>query len=528
MLKRLSDIEFNPIWSKHIVGNQDVPIAKLIEFLGNTDWVKNGIQYIRDGNICPFCQRETITSDLRTELEQFFSGQYEMDTQLINSLIRSYTELSTALINTFSEICANERYFTIAKIEYFKVEAIIGQIKACIDSNLSEMKSKKDEPSKSVSIQGISLYEIQDLFNNGNIAITKHNNRVKNYEKEKIKLINDIWCYLLDIQEALISGYLNDKIKYKKAIDGMTKSIELSEQAIQTIDNQIIEITKGMTSVQPTVNEINRLLKAYGFNNFQIAPSPIKENAYQIQRPDGTLANDTLSEGEETFISFLYFLQLTKGATNIEKVSSDKVLIIDDPICSLDSTILYIVSSLVKSLVEDVKDNKTNIKQIFILTHNVFFHKEASFVNGVADQSKDVRYWIIHKDKSMSHINSYSNENPIHTSYELLWRELKESNSTSYISIQNTMRRIIENYFGMLGNKKYSYLEKEFSSIEEQQICKSLFYWINDGSHSIPDDLYIDSYSDSIEKYKDVFRAVFEKSGHIAHYNMMMGIQDES
>lgn len=283
-----------------------------------------------------------------------------------------------------------------------------------------------------------------------------------------------------------------------------------------------------MTSVQPTVNEINRLLKAYGFNNFQIAPSPIKENAYQIQRPDGTLANDTLSEGEETFISFLYFLQLTKGATNIEKVSSDKVLIIDDPICSLDSTILYIVSSLVKSLVEDVKDNKTNIKQIFILTHNVFFHKEASFVNGVADQSKDVRYWIIHKDKSMSHINSYSNENPIHTSYELLWRELKESNSTSYISIQNTMRRIIENYFGMLGNKKYSYLEKEFSSIEEQQICKSLFYWINDGSHSIPDDLYIDSYSDSIEKYKDVFRAVFEKSGHIAHYNMMMGIQDES
>lgn len=89
------------------------------------------------------------------------------------------------------------------------------------------------------------------------------------------------------------------------------------------------------------------------------------------------------------------------------------------------------------------------------------------------------------------------------------------------------MRRIIENYFGMLGNRKYDHIKKKFQTIEEQQICESLFYWINDGSHSIPDDLYIDSYSDSIEKYKTVFKEIFDISGHIAHYNMMMGIDDK-
>lgn len=65
------------------------------------------------------------------------------------------------------------------------------------------------------------------------------------------------------------------------------------------------------------IDGIFTLGKAYGFNNFKIVPSPTKENTYQIQRPDGSLASNTLSEGEETFISFLYFLQLTKGATDI-------------------------------------------------------------------------------------------------------------------------------------------------------------------------------------------------------------------
>ncbi len=42
-------------------------------------------------------------------------------------------------------------------------------------------------------------------------------------------------------------------------------------------------------------------------------------------------------------------------------------------------------------------------------------------------------------------------KNPIQTSYELLWQELKDKERNSGITIQNTMRRIIENYFKILG-----------------------------------------------------------------------------
>ena len=117
--------------------------------------------------------------------------------------------------------------------------------------------------------------------------------------------------------------------------------------------------------------------------------------------------------------------------------------------------------------------------------------------------------------------------NPISTAYELLWQELRDNKNLTQITIQNTMRRIIENYFGMLGKEKDDSLVNYFVEPEDQMIARSLISWINDGSHSIPDDLYIDSYTDAVPKYKEVFRQMFYKSGHKAHYNMMMKISGE-
>lgn len=90
------------------------------------------------------------------------------------------------------------------------------------------------------------------------------------------------------------------------------------------------------------------------------------------------------------------------------------------------------------------------------------------------------------------------------------------------------MRRIIENYFKLLGNQRNEQIEEHFEIAEEKMICRSLLYWGDDGSHSIPDDLHIDSYTDAVPKYKEIFRKIFDLSGNISHYNMMMGIEENS
>ena len=158
-------------------------------------------------------------------------------------------------------------------------------------------------------------------------------------------------------------------------------------------------------------------------------------------------------------------MQKVKGATEPERVADKKIIVRDDPIRSLASTILYIGGSIVRDLSKDIRDGKGNVTQLFVLTHNVFFHKEASFINMRTTTLDDVNYWIIRKNNGVADINAYGVENPISTSYELLWHELKDNNGASYISVQNTMRRIIENYFRILVGKSNDYLIDQFESI---------------------------------------------------------------
>lgn len=247
------------------------------------------------------------------------------------------------------------------------------------------------------------------------------------------------------------------------------------------------------------------------------------KNQYQIKREDGSLAQETLSEGEITFITFLYYYHLAKGSTNQEEITSDRILVIDDPISSLDSNVLFVVSTLIKGIINNIRENKGNIKQLIVLTHNVYFHKEVSFINGRDNGRNDTYFWILRKKNKVSSFNSYKKQNPIQTSYQLLWQELKDKEKNSMITIQNTMRRIIENYFKILGNYSDDNLIDKFDTYEEQTICRSLISWINDGSHSVVDDLYIEDQSDSIQNYLDVFKKIFIFTDQEGHYKMMIG-----
>jgi len=220
------------------------------------------------------------------------------------------------------------------------------------------------------------------------------------------------------------------------------------------LNSEIQELTKNVTSIQPTIDEINKTLQYYGFDNFEIVPSSSDENHYQIKREDGTLAESTLSEGEVTFITFLYFLQLAKGSTDKETITEERILVVDDPISSLDSNVLFVVSTLIKGIIKDIKNDIGNIKQLFVLTHNVYFHKEVSFIDGRTREHGQTNYWILRKNNKISLIQPFLMKNPIQTSYELLWNEIKNKDQNSSVTIQNTMRRIIENYFKMLGGYK--------------------------------------------------------------------------
>lgn len=520
----ITEKESNPIWKTVIVGKDDVDIAGLINQLGVNDWVDKGRNYITEGNVCPFCQNETITDDFREQLELFFDDTYTTQkNELAEIKIQYETALSTQL-TSLKTLLSQEKGNKETKLECDLLGSQIKTLESQFSENLEHLKNKIENASNVCELRSTQTTwdEIKQCIEKANESISEHNRIVREFSSELESLKKNIWLYVAEEAQA-------DYQKHKRKIGGLQTGINAigrdisgKEAQAKTLDNEIKTLNKNVTSVQPTIDEINRLLTAFGFYNFSLVPSPDAENYYTVKYEDGSLAHKSLSEGEITFITFLYFLQLVKGSHSETGVSEDRIVVVDDPISSLDSNILFIVSTLIKGLIRDIKDDKGRTKQLIVLTHNVYFHKEASFIDGRTTHNNNTNYWIIRKINKLSKIQSYGMDNPIESSYELLWNEIQNWQNNSGITVQNTMRRIVENYFKILGKFGDDDLINKFDTQQERDICRSLLCWINDGSHCLPDDLFIQTPEDEIQRFLDVFKGIFEYTDNLGHYNMMM------
>jgi wobble nucleotide-excising tRNase len=527
--ERIIEIENNEIWKKIIVGKADVDIAKLIQKLNINDWVNQGRDYLQEDETCPFCQEKTITLDFKNQLENFFDETYLSDIKSIKELKQEYNSLTQNLINELNSLETNQKDFKNSKLNNDRYSAFLKTLISQNTTNTEFLNNKVKEPSRSIEL--ISLKEQLDLISglivNANAEIKAHNDIVANFNTEKNNLIKAIWKLIIEEYKTETTKFNTDKNGLIAGITALKTQIDAKVIEFNLLDVEIKNLSKNVTSIQPTINEINRLLKSYGFSNFEIVPTT-EEGFYQIQREDGTIAETTLSEGEITFITFLYYLQLAKGSVSEDSVNDERILVVDDPISSLDSNVLFVVSTLIKEIIKEIKLGTGNIKQLILLTHNVYFHKEVSFIDGRTKKCNKTNFWILRKNDKVTTLQSFLMENPIQSSYELLWQELKNESLISSLTIQNIMRRIIENYFRLLGKYGDDYLIQKFATKEEQEICRSLISWINDGSHSINDDLYIELQDRTIETYKKVFKDIFLLTNHEGHYNMMMNINENA
>ena len=297
--------------------------------------------------------------------------------------------------------------------------------------------------------------ELVELIDQFNAKIEKNNELVENQGRARNECKDRLWDFLTlqcieDIEKFLKE--FGGREKGKKRILEQKKQ---REDLIKSLKAEIETKEASLTSVRPTVDAINHLLKEFGFNGFLLEVNEEKTGTYKIVRPSGEDASKTLSEGENNFISFLYFYHLCFGSQKKTGLTSKKILVIDDPISSMDSNVLFIVSTLVKNVIKNCKENEKGINQVIILTHNVYFHKEITFWgNKDALPSTQTRYYILRKVAEETTIQEYET-NPIKTSYELLWKELKNANVGSANMLMNVMRRILEHYFMIIGGIDY-------------------------------------------------------------------------
>lgn len=511
--------ESNHILKKRVLGKADVDIAAMIKKLGNSDWVREGRTFFAENDlICPFCQ-QTTEEAFAKNLNEYFDDAFEADSNAIEKLIINYKSDSEKLQQQVASIIVNPSKFL--DVEKLKAEKELLDPKITI--NMQKLATKKKEPSRIIELESITniVSTIESLISTANTNIAEHNKTVTNLTQEKRTLTAQIWKYLLEIElKTDLTDYDDKKGTLVKAIDGLTTSLLTEDKNKKAKDKEIQDLEKDTTSIQPTIDEINKLLASFGFRGFSLAKAD-NSKSYKLIRKDNSDATESLSEGEKTFVTFLYFYHLLKGGHSESGTTSDRIVVFDDPVSSLDSDILFVVSSLIKGLFDEVRSGKGQIKQVFVFTHNVYFHKEVTFQPKREKDKKfsNESFWIVRKPDLFSKLQKYDS-NPIKTSYEWLWTQVRET-ERSKLTIQNTLRRILENYFKILGGIDPDKICERFEG-KDKFICKSLFSWVNDGSHSAFDDLYESIDDTVVEAYLSVFKNIFVNEGHLAHYDMMM------
>lgn len=510
--------ETNLILKKRVIGKEDVDIAAMIKKLGNSDWIREGrVFYNANNSVCPFCQQGTNEA-FTQGLNEYFDETFVTDSKAIDDLATNYSTDAARFQQQIAAIIVIPSKFL--DVEKLKAEKELLDSKVTL--NIQRIAGKKKEPSQVVELESVSnvVAAIKALIDAANALITEHNKMVANLSQERSTLTAQVWKYVLEELKVDLTAYKATRDALDKAIAAMNGQISttMTDKANKT--NELRELEKQTTSVQPTIDAINALLSSFGFQCFSLAKTP-SGTSYKLLRSNGSDAKATLSEGEKTFVTFLYFYHLIKGSDTDSGMTTNRVVVFDDPVSSLDSDILFIVGSLIKGLFDEVRVGAGHIKQIFILTHNVYFHKEVTYNPKRKDVAmNEETFWIVRKPGLVSKLDKHPT-NPIKTSYELLWSEVRKP-ERSNLAIQNTLRRILENYYKILGGIEFDELCVMFEG-REKIICKSLCSWMHDGSHNAHDDLYVSIDDSMVDKYLKVFKAIFDKSGHIAHYKMMMG-----
>lgn len=511
--------ESNTILQKRVIGKEDVDIAAMILKLGNSDWVRQGKTfYEKNDGVCPFCQQYTEESFAKS-LSEYFDETFTEDIRKIEELVTSYAKAAIKVQEQLASLIASPSRFL--DVEKLKAEKELLDSKISI--NQQRLESKKKEASRVVQLESLASVDeaINGIIGIANTAIVEHNRTVENLGNERRTLIAQVWKFVLEEIKLDLADYKKKRADIEKAITNLNSQIETAQFAREKKSTEIRELERQTTSVQPTIDAINSLLSSFGFDNFRLAKAS-DDTSYKLIRADGSDAKTTLSEGEKNFVTFLYFYHLLRGSNSESGMTTDRIVVFDDPVSSLDCEILFIVSSLIKGLFDEVRSGAGQIKQVFILTHNVYFHREVTF-NPKRHKDRTMSgetFWVVRKIGPVSKLDRHRT-NPIKTSYELLWSEVRNVDRST-ITIQNTLRRILESYFKILGGVDPDEICALFEG-KEKLVCKSLFSWVNAGSHHALDDLFISIDDATVDVYLRVFKEIFMKSQHFAHYQMMMG-----
>lgn len=498
-------------------------------------WVQDGLALHsgeRQTTKCRFCGNE-FSNETRHKYEAHFNDAYTRFQAVLQGACNDIESRLKQLDVTFPAESSlyddlQSEYTTAAR----KTKSSILVGKLYLTALLAGLEIKKNKPfermlladvlkEKGVQIENVALVEnqIAECFKAMNAVVEKHNNQTKAITTEITTAYNK-----------LVGDYLLAAIPEYDVLVANEKTATDKRNALQAqydaLDQQIREIELRLTESRKPVEELNKELHSYlGRNELSFE---YEGSGYKLLR-SGYVA-DNLSEGECTAITFLYFLK-TLSDKNFDK--GNGIVVIDDPVSSLDDNALFSAFAYMK---ERVKDSG----QLFILTHNfAFFRQVKNWMFNIHGQmKKEKRYYSItaHKTNAQRSARIEALDTLLITfesEYHFLFKNLHdiatvpaEDGLAKYYNVPNMARRVLESFLAHYVPDKQGELFKKMESIQYDGAIKTrILRLLNTYSHSAV--IGVSEHDPTVlSETRDVIKELLEmiKSLDENHYNGMLSL----
>lgn len=360
---------------------EKVAIHRLSENHDISEWVEKGlsIHEIHESKSCEFCQQLLPTKRL-DELAKHFSDADKKLKIDIDELAHSITRTKAAIgaIDPYDEAKLYKQFRTSYSKETTAIDNAVSALKTALDELADAVNDKKSQTTVAISYDcSLSDKSLIDAVFRTNKVIHQHNELTANHEQEQTSARRRL-------EDHYLSSILDEITKKESRLTEIESEIIVLNDGDPNDDNslgitklqqRIVQNRAKVSSVHKSCEQINEKLRSlFGRDEikFEVKKDATgKSIGYGITRSGKPAKN--VSEGERTAIAFAYFcIHITDQEFSLK----NGIVVLDDPISSLDSSLLFKVCAAIKR-------QMNNAGQLFIFTHNFDFfnHLKKWFVN---------------------------------------------------------------------------------------------------------------------------------------------------
>ncbi|MFT2649374.1 AAA family ATPase [Helicobacter pylori] len=359
------------------------------------EFIEKGIELQKKmpDNACPFCTQE-ITNNIIQVYTSYFNKRIEQFNQ--DSL-----EVSGTLKKILEQWNMKEILQSFERFEPFmkkdsstnkeSLKNALEQIKVLLEKLQKEVDKKWGVKNKEKFQEtDKKLLENYEKFQKC-VDETRNILKQKKEQKEKLEKLKT------ELKEARIKKAKHDSYDWQKSKEEAERKLSVLNCRHERLNRLLEKINKKLKGLydqkRPDIETINNYLKALNLPKYSL------DKDYRIVLNSDALENSEakiiLSDGEKTTLAFAYFLARLKLFYKKEDLKN-LVVVIDDPISSLDEQRIYnttcLVAKINQELAREKLSNKEDKAQIFVLTHNHTFM--ARLINMVG---KHARYFQLER-----------------------------------------------------------------------------------------------------------------------------------